>query len=295
MGLFTKPQDTSPHTKEISNKGFEVSSCSFECDSCHLQFPSSVKVETSDTLWNSTSEFGLHIIIPTNQTDWTHDAFEDPETFNHKFKKFIDKCQFKNLPNSTIKMSVSSQTTQGFSDCDPDYVNSTMGDILILPQFVWIRNIHETRLDSVLQNALQQIIDEIPLDSIMAQTNPQFTIEQDLNHSYLLMCSHRTRDKRCGITAPIMKKEIDIYTRELGLYRDYGDNRPGGIQVAFVNHVGGHKYSANVIIYIKQLKKNIWLARCSPINVKSIIDECVLKGNVFPDNTRLIQNFSKDW
>jgi hypothetical protein len=34
-----------------------------------------------------------------------------------------------------------------------------------------------------------------------------------------------------------------------GLYRDLQDERPGGVGVYFISHVGGHKYSANVLIY----------------------------------------------
>jgi len=31
--------------------------------------------------------------------------------------------------------------------------------------------------------------------------------------------------------------------------RDLHDDRPGGVGIYFINHVGGHKFSANVIIY----------------------------------------------
>jgi hypothetical protein len=34
-----------------------------------------------------------------------------------------------------------------------------------------------------------------------------------------------------------------------GLYRDLHDERPGGVAVYFISHVGGHKYAANVLIY----------------------------------------------
>jgi hypothetical protein len=37
--------------------------------------------------------------------------------------------------------------------------------------------------------------------------------------------------------------------RPLGLLRDLHDERPGGVGIYFINHVGGHKFAANVIIY----------------------------------------------
>lgn len=63
------------------------------------------------------------------------------------------------------------------------------------------------------------------------------------------MCSHRTRDARCGQSAPLLRKEFERHLRPLGLYRDLHDERPGGVGIYFINHVGGHKYSANVMIY----------------------------------------------
>ena len=126
---------------------------------------------------------------------------------------------------------------------------------------------------------------------------PSVKIEVDSNQSYVFFCSHKSRDKRCGVTAPIMKKEMDIYLRDLGLYRDVGDNTPGGVKVAFINHIGGHKYAANVIIYLRKSGKNIWLARCKPNNVRPIVDECIVNdGKVWPEKIRLIQKFdSIEW
>ncbi|KAF5003493.1 hypothetical protein FDECE_9961 [Fusarium decemcellulare] len=63
------------------------------------------------------------------------------------------------------------------------------------------------------------------------------------------MCSHRTRDARCAQSAPVLRKEFERQLRPLGLYRDLHDQRPGGVGIYYISHVGGHKYSANVMIY----------------------------------------------
>lgn len=65
----------------------------------------------------------------------------------------------------------------------------------------------------------------------------------------ILLCSQRTRDVRCGQSAPLLKKEFERHLRPRGLYRDMDDERPGGVGIYFISHVGGHKYSANVIVY----------------------------------------------
>lgn len=69
-------------------------------------------------------------------------------------------------------------------------------------------------------------------------------------HKYLiLLCSQKTRDARCGQSAPLLRREFERHLRPLGLYRDLQDERPGGVGIYFISHVGGHKYSANLMIY----------------------------------------------
>jgi hypothetical protein len=69
-------------------------------------------------------------------------------------------------------------------------------------------------------------------------------------HKYLiLMCSQKTRDARCGQSAPLLRREFERLLRPMGLYRDLHDERPGGVGIYFISHVGGHKFSANVMVY----------------------------------------------
>ncbi|KAK5626209.1 hypothetical protein RRF57_001924 [Xylaria bambusicola] len=69
------------------------------------------------------------------------------------------------------------------------------------------------------------------------------------HRALILLCSHKTRDARCGQSAPILRKELERHLRPLGLFRDLDDERPGGVGIYFINHVGGHKYSANMMVY----------------------------------------------
>ncbi|RYP00668.1 hypothetical protein DL764_006442 [Monosporascus ibericus] len=46
-----------------------------------------------------------------------------------------------------------------------------------------------------------------------------------------------------------LRKELERHLRFLGLYRDLEDEWPGSVDIYFIRRVGGHKYSANIIIY----------------------------------------------
>lgn len=133
-------------------------------------------------------------------------------------------------------------------------------------------------------------------------------------HDYLiLMCSHKTRDARCGQSAPLLRKEFERVLRPLGLYRDVHDDRPGGVGIYFINHVGGHKYSANVMIYRRGKRKDgangenqnavprsneavqlVWLARIRPEECENIVRYTVLQGKVVKPGTQLRGGFDRE-
>ncbi|RPB25806.1 hypothetical protein L211DRAFT_57619 [Terfezia boudieri ATCC MYA-4762] len=107
-------------------------------------------------------------------------------------------------------------------------------------------------------------------------------------HSYIvLLCSHKRRDARCGISAPILAREFERHLRPLGLHRDLSDTRYGGVGLYFINHVGGHKYSANVLIYRKEDGMGVWLARVAPKHVEGIVKYTICQGKIVnPDMIR---------
>lgn len=113
-------------------------------------------------------------------------------------------------------------------------------------------------------------------------------------HDYVvLLCSHKRRDARCGITAPLIKKEFERHLRGNGLYRDLEDERPGGVGIYFVSHVGGHKFAANVLVYRKKEQQMIWLARVRPEHCEGIVKYTILQGKVVHPESQLRGGFDR--
>lgn len=279
---------------EIEKLGFSLSLCPAECADCETQFPKLVLVDTTLPLYNSTLPYGLHIVVPSNKTDWPHNAVECS-----KLAEAVDHWALRadlDLQPKKVKVTVSSQATKSDS---PETMKGVRGDILLLPFFVRLTNVLHDEAAQALDEVVPQLIAlrDKHLPFAVSCSLKDVSVTLDESNAYVFLCSHRTRDKRCGITAPIMKNEMDMHLRDLGLYRDYSDERPGGVHVAFINHVGGHKFVANVIIYLRKSAKNIWLARCSPVNAVPIIDECIVNdGRVWPDKVRQVQQFkATDW
>lgn len=297
MGLLLFFKNEKDPSQQIQDAGFDISECSHDCESCSTSFPSSLKFEDDAPLYGSTKPYGLQVVVSTNKTDWPHDALGQLGTLAHALDSWASSAKFEGLGESAkIKVNTSSLSLPKF-ETDQEYVDGKRGDVLLLPFFVWVKNITVANCAQVLDKVVPDLVlfrdaqkDTLPLLSYAEF--PDVEIVADGNKAYIFMCSHRTRDKRCGVTAPIMKKEMELHLRDLGLHRDFSDLRPGGVTVAFINHIGGHKFAANVIIYLKKSGKNIWLARCKPNNVVPIIDECIVHdGKVWPDKVRQVQKF----
>ena len=146
----------------------------------------------------------------------------------------------------------------------------------------------------------------------------------------VLLCSQKTRDARCGQSAPLIRKELERHLRPLGLYRDLDDERPGGVGIYFISHVGGHKYSANMMVYrrpdafgidaverakaegavlpeVKKKEENggekegdvgaaqcIWLARVKPEDCENIVRFTILQGKVVKPESQLRGGFDRE-
>jgi (2Fe-2S) ferredoxin len=111
----------------------------------------------------------------------------------------------------------------------------------------------------------------------------------------------------------------------MGLYRDLHDERPGGVGIYFISHVGGHKFSANVMVYRhssaiisetlsgsgdngegdvvldanKEMEGGeaaqcIWLARVRPEDCENIVRYTVLQGKVVKPERQLRGGFDRE-
>lgn len=146
-----------------------------------------------------------------------------------------------------------------------DYSEPTT--VLLLPAFRVVENVTPATVPTLLSEFVAKsptnetpLADQPPINlpGSVDVVNPDPSLPPPLRtltsrpcpHSVLvLLCSQRTRDARCGQSAPLLRKELERHLRPLGLYRDLDDERPSGVGIYFISHVGGHKYSANMMIY----------------------------------------------
>ncbi|RFU74653.1 hypothetical protein TARUN_7598 [Trichoderma arundinaceum] len=139
-----------------------------------------------------------------------------------------------------------------------DYSEPTT--VLLLPAFAIVQNVHPKNVSQLITSVINQAPTNssplAPWRSAIPASLPSpdasiadLTIKSSPHNAVILMCSQKTRDARCGQSAPLLRKELERHLRPLGLFRDLHDERPGGVGIYFISHVGGHKYSANVMVY----------------------------------------------
>lgn len=226
-----------------------------------------------------------------------------------------------------------------------DYSEPTT--VLLLPAFCLVHNVHPRNVPQLIADVVNRapttsspltpwqslIPSSIPSPEGVSPPLPPLTLESCPHSAVILMCSQRTRDARCGQSAPLLRKELERHLRPLGLYRDLHDERPGGVGIYFISHVGGHKYSANVMVYRrpnafgkddeplpagvdeavaakgeeedgeKKEKEEaegdvgaaqcIWLARVRPEDCENLVRYTVLKGKVVKPERQLRGGFDR--
>lgn len=79
--------------------------------------------------------------------------------------------------------------------------------VLILPYFLWIDDLYSSIEDETLNNLVPDLLSNNYNETqlLSKYDNLSFVKEK----TFVFICSHTTTDKRCGVTAPSMKKMFD--------------------------------------------------------------------------------------
>ncbi|KAL8992747.1 MAG: hypothetical protein Q9169_006871 [Polycauliona sp. 2 TL-2023] len=259
--------------------------CEHDCESCSIRYPAKFKIDEDDKLYGHVNAWATHMLVATGKTDWVRDVSDEKgsvmeavrdcgiEPSNgklmlsasnmplpHEHHSPSDPTTILLLPSFTIIENVSPDTVP---DLISRHINPAPTSTTPFPSQIPassppdLSNLTLNPSPPVQSNGTTTIPTPPPTLSTPSPSPPSppppppspFTT-RPCPHKYLiLLCSQKTRDARCGQSAPLLRRELERHLRPLGLYRDLHDERPGGVGIYFISHVGGHKYSANMMIY----------------------------------------------
>jgi (2Fe-2S) ferredoxin len=193
---------------------------------------------------------------------------------------------------------VSASNIQPYDDTSLEKKSDDATTVLILPAFTFVDNVTGADIPALIERFVDAPTNQsnpVESEKSVISSHRSHLQSRDCVHDYVvLLCSHKRRDARCGISAPLIKKELERHLRPLGLYRDGNDERPGGVGIYFVSHVGGHKFSANVLVYRKKEGQLIWLARIRPEHCEGIVKYTLLQGKVVHPESQLRGGFDRE-
>ena len=273
--------------------------CSGECDEEDIikgeKIFSKLQIDYETPLLNTSMTPKIHFIVPTSKQDWAFDACsENPDSVQYKISEWctdrIDDYEDRGL-GETFTCSV---TSMPINMMDMEVMRQRKNRVLVLPFFLWIEDLRSDDVESVLDELVPQLLDGQVTREELVKTHPNLTEANE--KSFVFICSHMTRDKRCGLTAPYMKRVCDAILKEHGLYRDASDDTPNGCRVSFINHLGGHKFAGNVQIYLREPRTMIWLGRVTPKYLPTIFDYLILPETPtlpLPDHVRCIRKYDQ--
>lgn len=254
---------------------------------------SRLQIDYSTPLYNSSKTPKIHFIVPTSQSDWQHEAcLEKPESVQANISRWCQNNLEKFVDVSEGGSMNCNVTSLPLNIMDIQAMKGVKNNVLILPHFLWIHDLKSENVNNVLDDLVPALLENKIDKRAMLAKKPYLSEARE--QSFVFICSHKTRDKRCGVTAPALKRTFDKELQAFGLFRDNSDFRPNGVNVSFINHVGGHKFAANMLIYLKKSNTLIWLGRVTPRNVPLVVKSLIIPENAalpWPEKVRCIKKY----
>ena len=241
--------------------------CLHDCDSCHVAYPRGFKIDEADVLYGHVKGWSTHLLVATGKTDWVRDVEDEKGSV----MQALGRCPQKPA-NGRLMLSASNIPVPDSHAHDDAERYAAPTTVLLLPAFRLVDNVTPAAVPTLVSRFIDAsptnasplapvtLPERIPLSlspdpTTTSENNGPPPSASDLlsrpcpHAALILLCSQKTRDARCGQSAPLLRKELERHLRPLGLFRDLDDERPGGVGVYFISHVGGHKYSANMMVY----------------------------------------------
>ncbi|KAF3486632.1 hypothetical protein F2Q69_00055890 [Brassica cretica] len=108
-------------------------------------------------------------------------------------------------------------------------------------------------------------------------------VQEELSGSFVFVCAHGSRDKRCGVCGPALMEKFEQEIGSRGL--------SGKIFVKPCSHIGGHKYAGNLIVFSPDSAGNVsghWYGYVTPDDVPAMLDQHIAKGEIIQNLSRFV-------
>ncbi|XP_071730276.1 altered inheritance of mitochondria protein 32 [Rutidosis leptorrhynchoides] len=212
----------------------------------------------------SRSEFRQSLVVGTVKYYERHVflCYKKPQVWPPR----IEAAEFDRLPRllsaalASRKSDMKRQTR--LTICEGhDGTETSNGDVLIFPDMIRYRRLTHFDVDTFVEEVLVKDGEWLP-------GSPE-----PLRGSYIFVCAHGARDKRCGVCGPALvsrfKDEIELRGHQ------------SKVSVRPCSHIGGHKYAGNVIVFGSNNQGKVtghWYGYVMPDDVPTLLEQHIEKG-----------------
>ncbi|XP_072963809.1 uncharacterized protein [Typha angustifolia] len=143
-----------------------------------------------------------------------------------------------------------------------DGTDSSDADVLIFPDMIKYRRLTHLDVDNFVEEVL------------VKDSKWLLGVAETLSGSYIFVCAHGSRDKRCGFCGPVLIEKFQEEINARGLQ--------GQVSIGSCSHIGGHKYAGNVIIFsnINGEVTGHWYGYVAPDDVNDLLEQHIGKGKI---------------
>ncbi|CAH8392199.1 unnamed protein product [Eruca vesicaria subsp. sativa] len=194
----------------------------------------------------------------------------------------IEASEFDRLPRllssvvSSRKSDMKKETL--LTICEGhDGTETSNGDVLIFPDMIRYRRLTHFDVDTFVEDVLVK-------DGVWLPGNPE-----PLRGSYVFVCCHGSRDRRCGVCGPSLVSRFREEIEMCGLQ--------GAVSVSPCSHIGGHKYTGDVIIYGSNINQKVtgnWYGFVTLEDVPQLLEQHIYRGEILDRLWRGEMGLSED-
>lgn len=158
-----------------------------------------------------------------------------------------------------------------------DGTETSNGDVLIFPDMIRYRRLTHFDVETFVEEVLVKNGEWLP------------GTPESLKGSYVFVCSHGSRDRRCGVCGPVL---VNRFREEIEYH-----GLQGKVFVSPCSHIGGHKYAGNVIIFGSSMNGEVtghWYGYVAPEDVPLLLQQHIMKGEIIDSLWRGQMGLSED-
>ncbi|KAJ3005790.1 hypothetical protein HKX48_000465 [Thoreauomyces humboldtii] len=262
----------------------DCSTCEAHCET-HPQIPAYLqkKIDPTLPLANSMKPYKRHILVTEGTSSrWPERLDSSSATLTNVIGECVEGRDRKDRTITTAADPMGEDVAEE-------------GEVLLFPDMVAVKGVNAENASAFVEGWMGE-------DRKLGGEGGLETRKLE-GKAWIFVCTHKKRDKRCGVAGPLLVDEFRKGIKEMGMESEvfvYGCSHFGGMvqtemlsvhdAVPTADMYGvlrffvllGHKYAGNIIIYHQNpAVDGNWYGRVTACHVRPILETTVKEGKIF--------------